>query len=273
MNSFCLSCSSSFLGKGPVNSHHLALLGRYNIRHLELTIRKGYVDIFDSAQLAFWERAVKGGMIVAHSAHVYMGDDEGDMSSPDEDMRKEGVQHIIHCMNYLDQLKTQCLVVHAGDKDIKDSERDRRLYQSKKSLMEIERYSRNTGVRIACEILHYPFIPKDTVETQAILKDCDPGRIGVCMDVNNVNLSEDLPDAIEKMNGRIYGFHFSDNDGKRERHWCPFEGIIDWRKVMGAIRKIGYTGPLNFEFGEVTEDTLEEEIKKRVFTFEKLVRL
>jgi len=241
---------------------------------LELTVRKRYIDILDPVQFKFWENTVRKGNIITHSAHIYLDSSQYDVSDVDENKRISTVKKIVQKMGYLSKINVQYVVIHiSDDKKIRDSERDKRLFQAKKSLMELATHCKVTGVKLASEILPYPYIPKDTIELQKIITDCDPEYIGICIDTNNVNLSEDLSLTIEKLSSRIYGFHFSDNDGKEERHWYPLEGVIDWAKVMRSIRKIGYSGPINFEFGEPASDSLEEDIKKRIEIFNKLISM
>ena len=72
-------------------------------------------------------------------------------------------------------------------------------------------------------------------------------HVGVCLDVNHVNLTEDLADAARHFAGLIATVHLSDNHGVHEEHLPPGEGTINWLPALRAIYEAGYAGPLNME--------------------------
>lgn len=41
--------------------------------------------------------------------------------------------------------------------------------------------------------------------------------------------------------------HVHDNDGVRDNHWLPFEGTIDWKAFMTALKDVGFDGSLSIE--------------------------
>ena len=45
---------------------------------------------------------------------------------------------------------------------------------------------------------------------------------------------------------RLVTTHFSDTDGRMDRHFLPGDGVIDWTAVAAAFPK-SYTGPLILE--------------------------
>lgn len=53
--------------------------------------------------------------------------------------------------------------------------------------------------------------------------------------------------AILMLKGHIRAVHVHDNLGKDDNHLLPFLGIINWEKVLPALRESGYTGDLVFE--------------------------
>lgn len=270
MAEFLLSCSSSFLGRGAVSGKHLRLLNRHGIRCLELTIRKDFIDIADDIQFDFWKKAVANGDIVVHSAHFYLdAANGGDLSDPAEDRRRSAVAEVAARASRIRDLGGVYSVVHACESPVEVSQKGKRLVRARKSFEELAEHAREKSFRIACETQPFRSIPGNISELDMIIGACDPRFIGVCVDTNHLNLSEDLPQAIRKLGNRIYGFHFSDNDGLEERHWYPFEGVIDWPAVLKAIKDTGYRGPLNFEFG--CPEDLEKDMKKRGRVFQRLM--
>jgi sugar phosphate isomerase/epimerase len=56
-----------------------------------------------------------------------------------------------------------------------------------------------------------------------------------------------LTDNIAKCARHLLAVHVSDNDGVDERHWLPYEGVIDWAMTMQAMRAVGFKGAFVFE--------------------------
>ena len=56
----------------------------------------------------------------------------------------------------------------------------------------------------------------------------------------------------------------------------PFGGVVDWRRVMTAIREIDYAGALNFEVGMAPftdGTTLEGTLRLRMRVFKRLLEM
>ena len=73
--------------------------------------------------------------------------------------------------------------------------------------------------------------------------------IGVCWDVGHANrMYRDQLKPIRKLGSRIKALHIDDNYGTaRDVHLLPYEGLIDWSKVLRALREIGYDHDFAFE--------------------------
>ena len=73
--------------------------------------------------------------------------------------------------------------------------------------------------------------------------------IGVCWDVGHANrMYRDQLKPIRRLGSRIKALHIDDNYGTaRDMHLLPYEGLIDWSKVMRALHEIGYDHDFAFE--------------------------
>ena len=73
--------------------------------------------------------------------------------------------------------------------------------------------------------------------------------IGVCWDVGHANrMYRDQLKPIRRLGSRIKALHIDDNYGTaRDVHLLPYEGLIDWSKVLRALREIGYDHDFAFE--------------------------
>lgn len=71
---------------------------------------------------------------------------------------------------------------------------------------------------------------------------------GFCVDTGHLNiLGKNQEEYILALGSRVKAVHLHDNWGDDDRHLAPYAGNVRWREVMGALRKIGYRGNLNFE--------------------------
>jgi len=52
---------------------------------------------------------------------------------------------------------------------------------------------------------------------------------------------------LEQYSDRLLATHLSDNDGKEDRHWLPFTGIVDWQRICAVLRDRSYSDPLLLE--------------------------
>jgi len=83
-----------------------------------------------------------------------------------------------------------------------------------------------------------------------LIDGTDPENVGVCWDTGHAHLQRlDQGKAIRTLGSRIIATHIADNDTSRDQHLLPFEGTIDWKAVMSALRETGYSGTLNLEIG------------------------
>jgi len=69
-----------------------------------------------------------------------------------------------------------------------------------------------------------------------------------CFDTSHANWQGlDIPAAIRQIGHRLAVTHLSDNDGTFDQHLLPYQGNIDWRGVLGALRDADHQGTLNWE--------------------------
>ena len=102
-----------------------------------------------------------------------------------------------------------------------------------------------------------------TEEVVDFVRSFGSDKIGICMDVNHSNTDEILTDAVRTCEDLIATIHVSDNQGEREQHLLPGDGIIDFDETMTAAREAGYEGPLNLECLTEGEKTLELFVRLR----------
>lgn len=95
----------------------------------------------------------------------------------------------------------------------------------------------------------FPYLCKSE-EIAEFVRSFESDHLGICLDVNHVNLYEPLPQVAANSAGLIRNVHLSDNHGAKPgtpRHLPPGDGIINWTEALVAIYKARYEGPLNME--------------------------
>lgn len=81
-----------------------------------------------------------------------------------------------------------------------------------------------------------------------VLSELNSEYLGLCYDSSHNRIySRDNLTLLEQLGNRLTATHFSDNDGNRDSHWLPGEGIINWEKVIDVFPKTEYSGYLTLE--------------------------
>jgi len=71
---------------------------------------------------------------------------------------------------------------------------------------------------------------------------------GMVLDTGHMfYLREAITISVEKLGSRLFVAHMSDNDGIVNNHWQPGRGSIDFYKVLRALKKIDFKGPMIVE--------------------------
>lgn len=71
--------------------------------------------------------------------------------------------------------------------------------------------------------------------------------LGICFDFGHANVGKlDIYNEIKKIGNRLKVTHIHDNYGV-DNHNFPFDGNIDWKKAIIALKEINYDGELTLE--------------------------
>ena len=101
------------------------------------------------------------------------------------------------------------------------------------------------GVRLAIEPLNRfetYFISRHD-QALALAEAVGP-TCGICLDAFHMNIEEkDMFQAIRNSAARLNDFHVADNN----RMACGM-GALDWKRIIGTLKEVGYDGALTVEF-------------------------
>lgn len=111
-----------------------------------------------------------------------------------------------------------------------------------------------------------------------LYENIDSDYLKFCFDSGHANAFtkniEDFPWG--KYQDKLICLHLHDNDGEDDLHNLPFEGNINWEKLMKKLKQINYQGPLTTEAiikdYQIDELTSLKKIKSSLERLEKLYK-
>ena len=105
-------------------------------------------------------------------------------------------------------------------------------------------YAERLGIRLLMETPPYYSSWRHVSASEVFEFVCNypPQVMSICVDVNHSNLKEKLPDVIHRVKDRLISLHISDNNGHREQHWLPGQGVIDFPALFESLESVEFDG-------------------------------
>jgi len=169
-----------------------------------------------------------------------------DPSSPCEEVRSRATAAYLDAVEIAGRLGARVVVCHPGANVGSEMPKTKRLRLSAEAIAPVAERAGELGLTIAVEPLPKDEPGCDLDQVLWLVGRIGTPNVGVNLDVNHLFPPESLPDQIRRAAGRIANAHISDQDGQ-ERHWLPFEGVLDWTAILAAFRENDYSGPLVYE--------------------------
>jgi len=172
---------------------------------------------------------------------------ERNLLAKDEAQRARSVQYVKDVVRMVKELDGHMVSVVPGTvgKIVPEARPEEEWQWAVDSLKEVYTYAEESGILLGIE-------PINRFETYFInrgdqalaLAEAVGPKCGVCLDSFHMNMEEaDIYDAIRRAKGRLVGFHVADNN-----RMAPGMGHLDWGKIVGTLREIGYDDVLSVEF-------------------------
>lgn len=82
----------------------------------------------------------------------------------------------------------------------------------------------------------------------------------ICLDTGHVSVFSGLSpaDALRELKDEVCVLHIHDNDGVRDLHQMPYEGIIDWEDFGAALKEVKFQGIFSLETAPSADMPLPE---------------
>lgn len=108
-------------------------------------------------------------------------------------------------------------------------------------LQEIVDYARTLGIKVAFENT------KNKDYLDYVIENIANENVGICFDSGHYHVHFDDDLDFSKFKDRIFAVHLHDNDKSDDLHLLPFDGTIDWEKVIKELKNGNYNGPITME--------------------------
>lgn len=200
------------------------------------------------------------GKLSVQSVHLPFGR-YWDISTTDVAYRKETLNNLRTILKWASQWEIPIAVLHGSGEPVDDSERKERITVAANSIRELSAYANSVNVDIAVENLPRTCLGNTSDEILQLTGNGETA--GICLDVNHL-LIETHQAFLQKTGKLVIATHFSDYDGKDEKHWFIGKGIVPWKQVVNILKDSGYNGSFLFELSQKSSDLGEHITPKRL---------
>ncbi len=180
-------------------------------------------------------KKTNGIKLTVHSAL----DVVSDICNPDADARKTALRKLKQSIDDSVDIGAVAFVQHPGLKTF-DIENGSEL--NSESLLELIDYGDSRGIKILIENMapqkSYMSSPSEFTE---FIKTNNV-NLKIAFDTGHAHMARNSDEFIEKLAQYFFMVHITDNDGVNDSHLNIGEGTIDWKKLVGGLRKQGFDG-------------------------------
>ncbi len=172
---------------------------------------------------------------------------ERNLAAKDEGQRARSVDYVKSVLTMVSELEGEIitLVPATVGKVVPDATPEEEWAWVVDATKECYAHAQRVGVKIAIEPLNRFETYLFNRAAQALaLADAVGPECGVCLDAFHLNIEEtDVYEAIRLAGARLFDFHVADNN-----RFAAGLGHLDWPKIIGTLREIGYDGGVTNEF-------------------------
>ncbi|MBN2407827.1 MAG: sugar phosphate isomerase/epimerase [Elusimicrobia bacterium] len=164
---------------------------------------------------------------------------------PLKTIRKASIDEFQKYIDFFSKLGVKLMNVHPSLNGTLMTERDM-MRNNREFITELNGLCREKGLTLMVENVLSPFNTPESFEE--LLEGLDDVKVHIDIGHCHVNTDRNLVDEFfVKFGKRIVHAHFSDNFGNRDDHLPLGCGTINWKDMVGILRKHGYDETITLE--------------------------
>jgi sugar phosphate isomerase/epimerase len=234
---------------------HLSTHNWMRAEPLEITLRRikkfGYESIEISGEPTQYNTKETRALLKEHGIRCWgavtltLGD--RNLAARDEGQRARSVDYVKSVLTMVSELEGEVitLVPVTVGKVQPDATEDEEWAWLVDAVKECFSHAQKVGVRIGIEPLNRfeTYLINRSAQALALADAVHPD-CGVCLDAYHLNMEEsDIYEAIRLAGDRLFDFHVADNN-----RFAAGLGHLDWGRIIGTLKEIGYDGAITNEF-------------------------
>jgi sugar phosphate isomerase/epimerase len=206
-----------------------------------------------------------------------------DIASLDERERENSLDLIKKSMEFCSEIEGKIVIVHPCSTEIFGDDRDylRAINKTEESLCTLAILAEKLGIKLAVE--NVPNIGgwifgSEVSELSKLVSKINSPHLGLCLDTGHAFVGREnvhLSKAVFACGKKLIALHIQDSDGKRDRHWLPGQGIINWAQFPKDLISIHYQGVLTLEISgsaEFTERNVDNILSRGMESIKNLLK-
>ncbi len=184
------------------------------------------------------------------------------IGDPNPSLRPGWMEAVGPCLEYAAELGARGVVVHVST--LGEALEPPAYAEGCRAVVEFVHQLRDRGralgVRIILENMvdyGWPRFGTTLEELAGVFPEPD---LGFCLDTGHAALNRrPIAREVAAAGSRLLSTHCSNNDGQKDDHNPPIQGVLDWGEVVAALDGVGYRYPLIMEIagGEDPDAVLE----------------
>jgi sugar phosphate isomerase/epimerase len=218
----------------------LARIKKYGYESIEISGEPDQYDVKETRALL-----KENGIRCWGAVTLTLG--ERNLAARDEGQRARSIDYVKGVITMVSELDGEIitLVPATVGKVVPDGTEEEEWKWVVDATRECFAHARKKGVRIAIEPLNRfeTYLFNRAAQALALAEAVGP-ECGVCLDAFHLNIEEEnMYDAIRLAGKRLFDFHVADNN-----RFAAGLGQLDWPKIIGTLKEIGYDGAVTNEF-------------------------
>jgi len=219
----------------------LAEIERAHVPSIEIFCARTHFDYRSAAALRELAEWFPDHRLTVHSLHAPTsrdfapGRESGvpiSISDPERVRRLDAVDEVKRALDAAEYFRFRYLVQHLGAG--REEAEPPRYDAAFNSLEHLAVFAKQRGVAIALE--NTPGELASPANLRRFIQDTRLADLRLCFDAGHAHMEDGVEQSFETMREFVVTTHVHDNRGEKDEHLLPYEGTIDWSKLLKTLR-------------------------------------